>query len=52
MVIPQSPEMDTFRCGSCGNVWSEPAAPGRSDIPTEALPHGVWFRLKKILKIV
>jgi hypothetical protein len=49
MVIPQSPEMDTFRCGSCGNVWSEP---GRSDIPTEALPHGVWFRLKKILKIV
>jgi hypothetical protein len=33
-------------------VWSEPAAPGRSDIPTEALPHGVWFRLKKILKIV
>ena len=51
MVIPESPEMDTFRCGQCGNVWSEPAAPVRADIPEEALPHGLWFRLKRILKI-
>ena len=49
MLVPQSPEMDTFRCDRCGNEWSEPAAPVRSDIPEDALPRGLWLRLKKIL---
>ena len=51
MVIPQSPEMDTFRCGKCGHEWSEPAAPVRSEIPAEVLPHDLWFRVKKILRL-
>jgi len=38
MVVPQSPEVDTFRCGHCGHEWSAPAAPVRADIPEEALP--------------
>jgi len=24
-VIPDSPEVQTFRCGRCHHVWSEPA---------------------------
>ena len=24
-VIPQSPEVETFRCGDCRHEWSEPA---------------------------
>lgn len=49
MVVPQSPETDTFRCGRCEHEWSEPAAPIRARIPDEALPRSVWFRLKQVL---
>jgi transposase-like protein len=50
-IIPQSPEVDTFRCGHCGQEWSEPATPVRSEIPDDALPGGgVWLRLKQMLR--
>jgi Zn ribbon nucleic-acid-binding protein len=49
-IIPESPEVDTFRCGRCGHEWSEPAAPVRADIPADALPRdGLVLRLKRIL---
>lgn len=56
MVIPQSPEADTFRCGRCGHEWSEPAAPVRAKIPNDALPReasrrALWIRVMEFLKI-
>jgi hypothetical protein len=51
LVIPQSPEVDTFRCDHCAHEWSAPAAPVRSDIPDDALPRvGIWPRLKRMLR--
>jgi transposase-like protein len=46
-VIPESPEVETFRCGDCQHEWSEPAPlPVRTEIPKHALPWD-WFRIRK-----
>jgi uncharacterized Zn finger protein len=37
-VIPESPEVDSFRCERCGHAWSQPAAPVRGPIPAAVLP--------------
>jgi Zn ribbon nucleic-acid-binding protein len=46
-VIPESPEVETFRCGACGHQWSEPAPTVRTEIPRQALPWD-WFRNRKV----
>jgi hypothetical protein len=43
-IIPQSPEVETFRCGECAHEWSEPAPPVAGQIPERALP---WDWLRK-----
>jgi hypothetical protein len=43
-VIPESPEVDTFRCGACAHEWSEPVSPPVSHAPERTLPKD-WFRL-------
>jgi len=45
-VIPQSPEVDTFRCGDCGHHWSEPVPPSMRPVPEQSLPRD-WFNRKK-----
>lgn len=45
-VIPQSPEVETFRCSQCGHEWSEPAPPPLRPVPEHALPRE-WFLPKK-----
>jgi transposase-like protein len=42
-VIPQSPEVETFRCGSCDHEWSAPAPPPMRPVPDQALPRD-WFK--------
>jgi hypothetical protein len=45
-VIPQSPEVETFRCMSCGHEWSTPAPPAMRPVPERALPRD-WFPKKE-----
>ena len=45
-VIPQSPEVETFRCTQCDHEWSEPAPPRLRPVPDQALPRE-WFVPKK-----
>lgn len=45
-VIPQSPEVETFRCAQCAHEWSEPAPPPLRPVPDQALPRE-WFLPKK-----
>jgi hypothetical protein len=35
-VIPESPEVETFRCGACRHSWSELAAPPVVDLEPKA----------------
>jgi hypothetical protein len=49
-VIPDSPEVETFRCEACHHVWSEPAIEVRRfrAEPGDFIP---WrLRLRAILK--
>lgn len=45
-VIPQSPEVETFRCDDCSHEWSAPAPPPMRPVPDAALPRD-WFVIKK-----
>jgi transposase-like protein len=45
-VVPESPEVDTFRCDDCAHEWSVPAAPPLRPIPDRALPHD-WMPKKE-----
>jgi transposase-like protein len=45
-VIPQSPEVETFRCADCAHQWSAPAPPAMRPVPEQVLPRA-WFTRKK-----
>jgi len=47
LVIPTSPEVETFRCDTCGHEWSVPAPPPMRPIPSETLPRDWSGRNKK-----
>lgn len=34
-VIPDSPEVETFRCGACQHSWSEPAPNWQPMVPAQ-----------------
>jgi hypothetical protein len=45
LIIPASPEVDTYRCGACGHEWSQPAS-HREAIPVDELPRlDSWLRI-------
>jgi hypothetical protein len=46
-IVPQSPEVQTFRCGACQYVWSEPGH--ASEIPVAAF-EGPWRALWRWLR--
>jgi hypothetical protein len=43
LVIPSSPEVETFRCDNCAHEWSTPAPPSMRPVPDASLPRD-WFK--------
>ncbi len=43
-LIPESPEVQTFRCGRCLHTWSEPAPAYRVDAADDGPPKRPRFR--------
>jgi hypothetical protein len=42
VVIPESPEVDTFCCGHCQHQWSEPARAISFALRSEAINEQRW----------
>ena len=45
-IIPSSPEVESFKCDSCGHEWSVPAPTPMRPVPDAALPR-TWATRKK-----